>query len=246
MEFNKLETQLFEEVLKFDLDVPFEATLRYEESIFDLVLVPSIDSHGYFALKYCDATHRSQDVKHPSSFAERIGIPPGLLEAWTNQTRVTLRFDTPISSTGPTTARELDATVSLVHTGRSGKVVLCENAVRQECSQLSGAEFCIVDFPDFYTPRRESESVKQGAQDSINFTPVKYSAVLLGDDGWTITITRDDEKTRGRISHTGLVEKRGHEGFDESELREVLEILKYFFAFATGTYCFYTACRCSA
>ena len=168
-------------------------------------------------------------------------MQPELLEAWKNQEAVILHFDAATPVTESAEARKLAARVSRVDTNHRGRVVLHENIVRRECSPLTSAEFSIVNFPDFFTWRRPRESVKQGGDGSINFIPVGHSMVLIGDDGWTITVARDNEKTRGWISHTGLIEKRGHDGFDEVELCKVLELLKYFFAFTMGSYCLNTA-----
>ena len=71
----------------------------------------------------------------------------------------------------------------------------------------------------------------------IEIQPSTHYVVLDSGDGWSIRLTRDGQQTRDLLSHTGLIEKSDGGEFGTDELGNVLEGLKYFFAFAAGVYC---------
>ena len=55
MELSSLETKFFKEILNAELDVPIEATLRYENNSLEMIVVPEITPSGRFELKYYNA-----------------------------------------------------------------------------------------------------------------------------------------------------------------------------------------------
>ena len=256
MRLNRLENKLFEDLLRAELDVPFNATVSIGGNDFDLVLEPAIDSRGYFAFNYFNATSETGDFKREVDLGVVLGIHPELYRAWTSRADVTIRYRTNSLLFSSATTTELPARVGRVNPKNRGRLLIRQNIVKRGNSRLNRAEFCIVDFPDFRTPGRQLESVKNviltkredlqgiasdlGDDARITVSPTPHQVVLCSDDGWKIAITKDDQETRGMVSHTGLIEKSGSDDFSEEELHAVLESLKYFFAFAAGTYCHYT------
>ena len=90
-------------------------------------------------------------------------------------------------------------------------------------SPLKSAEFCLVDFPDFITPERQWSSIAGigtpereklrsvaaalGDDAPIKIHPSPHRIVFDSGDGWNIALTKDEQQTRGLVSHTGLVTK---------------------------------------
>ena len=254
---NKLETYFFREVLNVELDVPVHATLEYEEDMYDIIAVPQIDSEGYFVLKYSNApgyepeTHSSEDGAGYKrySFGEGSGEHPVLQQAWVRRDPVRVQLKpTPL----PFPRRlnpKLEAKVLLAGMGHKGKLRLDNNQVSVQPSLLKRAEFCIVDFPDFITPRRMwaksdigeiqqelkslGEKLSDGAKITVGSSPRVVFETL---DGWKISFTKDEEQTRDRISHTGVIERGDGSEYSSDELTELLECLRHFLAFAAGTW----------
>ena len=123
-------------------------------------------------------------------------------------------------------------------------------------SSLKRAEFSIVEFPEFVSPNRSWESVagigtaerevlrslasRLGDDAKISIRSSAHHVVLDNGNGWNIKLTRDEQQTRDMIGHTGLIEREEGGEFGTDELGELMEGLKYFFAFATGIYCYPT------
>ena len=61
------------------------------------------------------------------------------------------------------------------------------------------------------------------------------STVLQTGTGWIITLTKDDEDTRGSFSYSGLITRDG-EDFSVQELSHLLEGLTYFLSFTACAY----------
>ena len=57
------------------------------------------------------------------------------------------------------------------------------------------------------------------------------------DDGWKITVVKDETPTRGSVSYIGLIEKSDGTDYGADEVGDLLRALSYFFAFAACTYC---------
>ena len=257
MKLNRLEDRLFEELLKAELDVPFNATVSVGGDVVDLVLEPSIDSTGYFGFDFFNAIFEVGNFSGKRGLSLLSGVHPRLDRAWTAQEDVKIRYKTQSPPFSPQMVVELPAKVGYVESRNRGRLHLEQNIAKRDDGRLSAAEFCIVDFPDFRTPGKQRDSVKNvvgskredlqaiagglGDDARITIQPAPHHVVLDSGDGWNITITRDDEQTRGLTSHTGRVEKSNGDDFSEKELLDVLEVLKYFLAFAAGAYCHYTA-----
>ncbi|MCY4577916.1 MAG: hypothetical protein OXD31_02610 [Chloroflexi bacterium] len=256
MKLNRLENRLFENLLRAELDVPFRATVSVGRDDVDLVLEPSIDSHGYFGFDYFNAINDMKDLTGKQGLRLLVGIHPELDRAWKTQEDVTIQYRVHSPPFHQQTTVKLPAKVEYVTSGNRGRLHLEKNIVRRGNTGLNSADFCIVDFPDFRTPGKQMKSVEKvigsrkeelseiaddlGDDASINVKPAPHHVVLYSDDGWKITITRDDEETRGLVSHTGQIERYNNDDFSENELLDILELLKYFLAFAAGTYCHFT------
>ena len=99
-----------------------------------------------------------------------------------------------------------------------GALGLDKNRVIVQNVPLKRSEFCVVGFTDFKLLTRR---------------PID----LASDDGWNISLSRNEEPTRNLVSHTGLIERSGDSEYDTDELDDLLRGLKYFLAFAAGAYC---------
>ena len=133
---------------------------------------------------------------------------------------------------------------------------LHENRVELRGALLKRAELSIVEFPEFVSPNRSWESItglgtaereslrcvarRLGDDAKISIQPPAHHVVLDSSNGWNIKLTRDEQQTRDMIGHTGLIERNDGAEFGTDELGELMQGLKYFFAFTTGTYCFPT------
>ena len=257
MKLNRLENRFFKDLLKAELDVPFNATVSVGGEVVDLVLEPSISSTGYFGFNYFNAIYEVGNFTGKRDLRLLAGIHPELDRAWTTQEDITIQYKVHSLPFPLQTVAELPAKVGYVESGNRGRLHLKQNIAKRDSARLSAAELSIVDFPDFRTPSKQWDSVKNvtgsrredlqaiagdlGEDARITVKPARHHVVLDLGDGWKITITRDDEQTRGLISHTGRVEKSNVDDFSEKELLDVLEVLKYFLAFVAGTYCYYTA-----
>ena len=142
--------------------------------------------------------------------------------------------------------------------GFRGELVLNNNQVVLRRSSLRKAEFNISGFCDFVTPETSLGSIRgiseadherlqsiadkleDGARRTVH-PPHRRVVLNTSDgtgDGWKITLTKDEHDTAGATRHTGIVEKSNGSGFEIGELRDILEGLRYFFAFTMVKYCF--------
>ena len=55
MKLNDFEGKFFQRFIDTELDVPVQATLKYKDDAFSVILVPVITEDGYFELKYYSA-----------------------------------------------------------------------------------------------------------------------------------------------------------------------------------------------
>ena len=115
----------------------------------------------------------------------------------------------------------------------------------------------MVDLPDFKTrelqwrsiagigstEQQHLRSVVDRLEDdaSIVVRPTPHRITIAAAEEWTITLTRDEDPTRGMVSHTGSIENPNGSDFDIEHLSLILEALRYFFAFINGAYCQPTA-----
>ena len=261
MNLNGLEAKFFDRVLKAELDVPVNSTLKYGEDTFGIIVVPEVAPQGHFALKYYNAppydpeTQFDETGKGTKSWSgnEVFGTHPLLERAWLESDPVTLQLHTSSLPFQPQVGPKLQAKVFYAGYQHRGTLVLDRNRVTIQDSPLKSAEFCLVDFPDFITPERQRSSIAGigtpereklqsvatalGGDASVKIHPSPHRIVLDSGDGWNIVLTKDEQQTRGLVSHTGLVTRSDGREYETGELDDILEGLKYFFAFIAGVYC---------
>ena len=260
MQFNELEGKFFKQVLNAELNVPVPATLHCEDETFEVILVPELNGEGEFRLKYYNAPAYVPETELDESGAgtkrwtmdEAFGLHPTLKRAWLNSAPVSLQMHPSPLPVEADSSPTLGATVLYAEFHHRGALGLDENRVMLQSAALKRAEFSIVDFPEFVSPSRQWESVAEiGAQEHeilqslssrlgddarITIEPSAHR-IVLDSGGWHITLTRDEQQTRATISHTGVIEKGDGGEYGTHELAELLEGLKYFFAFVAGMYC---------
>ncbi len=263
MNLNALERKFFDKILNAELGVPVHATLEYQTEPFQIIIVPEIDPDSYFRLKYYNAPAYNPEPRYlghevfVQSWSDGAvsGIHPLLEQAWRNSDPVTVELHlSPMQPPiGPRENLKLDAKVLYAAHRHRGALALDKNHITVQNALLKTAEFCIVDFPTFVTPEKQRhstarigaperemlESVERRLEDdaTIKIQPSTHHIVLNSGDGWNIRLTRDEQQTRDSVSHTGLIEKSDGGEFGTAELDDVLEGLKYFFAFTAGVYC---------
>ena len=227
MELNNLERKFFEQILNAELGVPARATLGYRNEEFDIIVVPEIESKGYFVLKYFDAPHYEPEPDSSGAVAFGrllFGTHPLLERAWKTGDPIALQLHTSSSMQMNRVERQkLDARVTYAGPGQRGRLALDKNHVVVQKTPLRKSEFCMTNFPKFLTRYRP------------------FSIVLECGEGWRITLTQDEALTRDSTSHTGLIEKSEGRDYEIGQLDDVLRALQYFFAFVAGVYCHPTA-----
>ena len=264
MELNDLETKFFERILNAELDVPVPATLQYEGHDFDLIVVPEIAPKGYFRMKYYNAPTYEPEADGNGitsmSLGESFGRHPLLGQAYQNRDPVELQLRPSPMPLGMGKANpKLDAKVLFANYGHRGELVLNNNQVKLNDFLLKKAEFSLFDFTDFITAERQLASIagfdeadRQILQNIANkledgakltISPTRPRVVLDSGDGWKVTLSKDEKTTRDSISHTGVIERNDGAEFstNTNELGNVLEALRYFFAFVMGGYRFMSA-----
>ena len=258
MELKPLESTFFRELLNAELDVPVPATLKCQGKDFDMIVVPEIAPEGYFRMKYFNAqdSDPAADGVGPlqGSNWEYLSSQPILEQVWRDQVPVELQLHTlplpmqPVRSNPPLHTRVLYA-----GNHRDGELVLLDNQVVLRNSKLKTADFCIRTFRDFATPEKQFSSI-EGITDAeyqtlssiggkledgakLTITPAQHHVTLRTRDGWTVTLTKDQNETRDSVSHTGVVEKDDGSDFMAAELCDFLDGLRYFLTFTMGNYC---------
>ena len=228
MKLNDLESEFFDNILNAELGVPVYATLEYDKERFDIIVVPEVTGEGYFRLNYYNApaynpgTQNSESAVPYKSFSmnEILGTHPSLERASLNGDQVTVTLYPSRLPSKPESPPKLDATVLYAGRLHRGALGLDKNQVTAQKTPLKKAEFSIVQFPDFVAP--------------------EHRIALYSGDGWQIVLTRDDKHTRDMVSHTGVIDKSDGSEYGTGNLGDVMEGLKYFFAFAAGVYCHHT------
>ncbi len=270
MELHKLESEFFHRVLNAELDIPVHGTLTCGDSTFDVIIIPEISSQGEFTLRYYNAPPPEPKVdvnengeRIPKrTWDEIIGIHPVLNQAWIDNSPVNLQIQrsSSVMSGRPRSGRskrDFDTRVHYLESENRGVLRLNDNRIALQATPVKNARFAIVGLPDFKTPELQWRSIaaigsteqeqlrsiadllEEGA--SIQILPTSHRVTLAAGVEWIITLTRDEDLTRGMISHTGSIEKPDGSEFEVEHLILVLEALNYFFAFISGTYCQPTA-----
>ena len=258
MKFNRLESVFFERIFNAELGVPVPAILEYEGDTFDVILVPGLNEEGDFILRYYNApTYEPETQSNEASVGTKtwtirqaFGSNPSLERAWLSGGTLTAQMNPSPFPLRPGPPPKLSTTVLDAGVHNSGALALDRNQVTLRGAPLKKAEFSIVEFPEFVSPNRtwgsiaglDTEVLKSQAsrledEATISIRPSPHHAILDSGNGWNIKLARDEQQTRDMVGHTGLIEKTDSEEFGTDELGEVLEGLKYFFAFAVGAYC---------
>lgn len=261
MELNGFEGKFFDQILKAELCVPVHATLEYEDETFEIILVPELTEEGEFTLKYYNAPAYDPEPQCNESgigtktwsIDSAFGLHPTLVRAWLNNFPVTVQMHPSPLPFKPGQPPKLGAMVRYAEGRNRGALSLDRNQVTVQGSPLKKVEFCIVEFPEFMSPsrRRDSvagigtperevlQSIASRLEDNatINIKPSAHHIVLDSGNGWKIRLTRDEKPTRGLIGHTGLIERSEGGEYGTDELGDLLNGLKYFFAFVAGAYC---------
>ena len=229
MKLNDLESKFFDRILNAKLDVPVHAVLECVGQTFDVIIVPEIDRFGDFTLKYYNATPSKSATQSNESGKRKIdlttkeagGLHPSLERAWIKNEPITIQILPSGLPVKPVPPPKLDATVLHAQYGYRGSLSLDKNQVTVQQTPLKMARFSVTSFPDFAAAPSRHIDLKSG-------------------DGWQVTILKDSEHTRDIISHTGSITKIDGSEFETNELVDVLQRLKYFFAFVSGAYRFPT------
>ncbi len=264
MKLNKLETVFFDEIINAELDVPVHATLKYEGTTFEIIVEPEIAPEGYLRFKYYNAPPYEPEPQVGPDGAifkelkgiEIFGTHPLLEEAWQKRALVELQLNPSQSPLQPKSNPSLNAKVLYADVGHRGELVLDQNQVIRSTAPLIKAEFTISGFSDFRTPEKQwlstagfseteyealqSVANKLGDDAELTVTPARHNIALNTGDGWQITLTKDENSDSDVVSHVGSVQKINGDDFTIGELCDVLEGLRYFFAFTIGNYCFPT------
>ena len=273
MELSSLETKFFREILNAELDVPVQATLSYEGNSLEMIVVPEITPSGYFELKYYNAPSAEPESSPIGrgtlvkrwQLEEDFGRNPLLQEMWSKEHTASLQLYTSPLPLQP--RQNLCLAVKVLHAGMEhrGSLTLDKNQIDVRESKIANTKFNLVGFPDFLSPERQRDSIS-GIDDiqrqtlrsvadelsggaTLTLNPAPRHAILECDDGWKITVVKNETPTRGFVSHIGLIKKGDGTEYDADEVGDLLRALHYFLAFAAGTYCHptvvvgYDSCR---
>ena len=262
MKLNKLQTRFFEEIIGAELDVPVHATLSYEGTTFDIIVVPEINSSGHFRLKFYNAPAYDPEPQiigegifsKTLTMSEAFGLHPLLERAWQERAVVELELKLSQLPLQPKPNHTLSVRVLNAAAKHRGALVLDNNQATLKSSPLRKARFSISDFCDFLAPwsgigsivsisvadRQMLQSITDKLTDEAKITirPGPNRIILNTGGGWNITVTKDENGTDDEISHSGVVERIDGGDFEVAELNHVLDGLHYFFAFTMSYYCF--------
>ena len=262
MELNRLEGIFFDRILGVELGIPIHATLECAGTSLELIVVPGIAPEGYFRFEYFNAlAYRPEPETGPDGTRsiqlttnQLAGTHPLLEEAWQRHLPVSLEMRPSRPPSRSSDNRKLDVRVLYADHGNRGVLVLHPTQLTLVNAPLHKAEFSISGFTDFRTPQKQWSSIagiigdedkplqsaaqRLGEGARLTLSAVSHNVTLDTRYGWQITLTRDEEPKDHAVTHTGVVEKRDGTGFEIAELGEVLEGLRYFFAFTLVDYCF--------
>ena len=254
MELNALERTFFDEVLRLQLDVPINATLTVQDEPIDMIVVPEITKDGRFEFKFFNA-----DPYHPQTENgvitltenEIFGVHPSLEMAWLRDEVVKLTLKKSVSFPPQENTFDIKAEVLNAGPGHMGRLALDQNMVVLEESPFTETRFSLMNFPDFkYGHSFPDPTFFANVQELIdNELPDGWSfrikappsrITLDGDEGWSVTITREETETRGSITHTGVITFHDSRSYSTDALTETLTGIGTFFAFVAGHHCFPT------
>lgn len=261
MQFNDIEQEFFREILKAELDVPVNAVLRFDDEEFPLTIIPQVSENGYFELQYFGApAYKPEPEEGQLSWydSEIFGTHPQLKRLWVNGRTVNLKFEdrpAPVASRCGLSGPEMKVKVMLADFHHRGNLSIKNNQIVVRESTLRKVQFSLVDFPKIRNSGKQSwlgQLLREGEYESFqnriktvwellpeNKATVQVitqeSTVLKTGTGWIVTLTKDDEDTRGSISYSGLITRDGEE-FSVQELRHLLEGLTCFLSFTACAY----------
>ena len=251
MELNTLERTFFDSVVRVQLDFPMNATLKVQEETIDAIVVPEINSNGQFRFKYFNATpYRPPSKDGVLTFVdnEMFGAHPSLQKAWFQNEEVIVTLKK--SETFP--PREISfhirVKVLFAASGHTGGLALDRNTIVLEENTLTEARFSLLNFPDFLcgqlTPspaffENAEELVENELPDgwSLVLKPPPSRIVLDGNEGWAVTLTKEEMETRGSVTHMGAFTFHDGRKFGTEELNEILTGTGSFLAFVAGHFC---------
>ena len=254
MELTALERTFFDDVLRIQLDVPMNATLTVQDESIDMIVVPEITNDGHFEFKFFNATpYHPQAENGVITFTENeiFGVHPSLETAWLRDEVVKLNLKKSVSF--PPQENTFDINAEVLYTGPShmGRLSLERNIVALEESPFTETRFSLRNFPDFKygysfpdptffanAKKFYDDELPNGWSFTLKRPPSRIT--LDGDEGWYITITKEETETRGLITHTGVIAFLDNRAYSTDALNEILTGLGTFFAFVAGQHCFPT------
>ena len=254
MELNALEKTFFDNVLGLSLDVPVNATLTIKDESIDMIVVPEIDSDGHFGFKYSNATPyrpRTENGAITLTGNEIFGVHPSLEMAWLRDEVVKVTLKKSVSFPPRESNFDIKAEVLYAETGHMGRLALDRNMIVLEESPFTETRFSLMNFPDFKyghsfpDPTFFAKAQKLADNElpdgwSFRLTAPPSRIALDGDEGWSVTITKEETETRGSIAHTGVITFHDSRAYSTEALTEILTGIGTFFAFVAGHHCFPT------
>ena len=256
MELNRIERRFFTDILQTDLDAPVTANIRVNNDVFPVTVIPIVSQDGHFEIRYFGTPAHipeSTDGTLTWSDGHIVGVHPAMENAWDNQEEVILEFadrPRPVAPFQTINGPNVVAKVLTVDPRHRGRLTIHKNQIKREESTLKKVLFSLVDFSDFKRIENFPEIMLRHAnvQESLNTirrefpdaTDVKIvrpsQVTLHAGKEWVITITEDEEQTRGQIFHTGHISKSNEEEFEFGEMDDLLTGLTTFFAFVSCAY----------
>ena len=261
MKLHEIEQDFFANVLQAELDVPAKAKLKVSDDEFPVMVIPQISQNGYFELSYFGTPAHIPENKNGTiewDIDHIFGVHPVLENAWDNQYVVELEFEErpqPIAPFPMIVGPKISTRVLVVEQGHKGRLAIHKNQIQKENSTLKRIKFSLVDFPDFKKPGHifgdilhEGEAGYEAFQNALRTIkdrfrePVEVNInrplhiTLIAGKEWEITLTKDAEQTRDRVSHSGLITRAKDEEFEVNEADDLLVGLNQFFAFVSCAY----------
>lgn len=262
IQFNELEQKFFSSVLCAEPEVPIRGLLEVNNTEFPLTIIPSISQDDYFELRYFGAPSFQPEIdsrgRQTWKDYEMFGVHPTLEEAWKNRDILNLRLTerpNPFVLLHNVPDQTVKVRVLLADLNHRGSLAIHENHITVQDSAIRRAEFSLVDFPEIVSgttqwlrnlvEKKEFDAFQNDLKSAIervddeNFsihTKYQNKTHLLTDDGWKISLAKDEDQTRGCNSYTGIIMRQDEDEFDRPQLRNVLEGLTKFFSFATCAY----------
>lgn len=242
--------------------MPVNAVLSFDDEIFPITVIPQVSEDGYFELRYFGApAYKPEPVEGQLSWSdsEISGTHPQLRRLWIDGSTVSLRFEdrpAPTAFHGDLSGPEMEAKIILADFSHRGILSIKNNQIVVRESKLRKATFSLVDFPKITYPAGQSwlgqlfgkgeyenfqnrfRAVSELLPENKAMVQVipREMTVLKTNTGWIITLTKDDEDTRERISYSGLITREGEEEFGVGELSHLLEGLTDFLSFTACAY----------